>query len=183
MARRIRITGTGIHGAAITPENPTGEYPVGFEFETDADLPAGWKGRAEIVGGEPAEGSVLVGNEDEDSEVGKARREIIEKAQAEIERITAEHATALQAETARADKAEAELKEANDKIAELTGKLAEPASPAEIVAAVGLLDAKSDAHWTDAGLPRVEAIAELTGKSVTRAAITEAAPDAKRPTE
>lgn len=51
----------------------------------------------------------------------------------------------------------------------------------EIVAAIGLLDPKDDAHWTAAGLPAVEAVAAIAEKPVTRAAITEAAPDAKRP--
>ena len=48
MSIKIRITAAGIHGKP-TEENPTGEYPVGYEFETDAEMPAGWAGRAEVV--------------------------------------------------------------------------------------------------------------------------------------
>ena len=61
--------------------------------------------------------------------------------------------------------------------------LGEAATPDEIIAALALLDAGNDDHWTNAGLPKVEIVAELVGKTVTRKAIEEAAPDAKRPTE
>lgn len=65
------------------------------------------------------------------------------------------------------------------------GGMAEPpleqASAQDIVAAIGLLDASNDEHWTTAGLPAVDAVREIAGKDVTRAAITEAAPNAKRP--
>lgn len=70
---------------------------------------------------------------------------------------------------------------------EVVGKDAAPeavlvaASAEEITTAVSMLDATDDAHWTAAGLPAVDAVAELTGKAVTRKAIEEAAPDAKRP--
>lgn len=63
MAIRIRITGPGIHGAP-TSDNPTGEYPVGHEFDTDAEFPIGWTGRAEVVQAEPKRGSKPVTNED-----------------------------------------------------------------------------------------------------------------------
>lgn len=53
----------------------------------------------------------------------------------------------------------------------------------EIKSALDLLDKDNAEHWTAAGLPSVEAVATLTGKIVTRKAIEEAAPDAKRPTE
>lgn len=61
MKKRIRITAGGIYGAP-TEANPSGEYPVGHEFETEADLPAGWVGRAEVLGDDPAEGSVAIVN-------------------------------------------------------------------------------------------------------------------------
>lgn len=196
----IRIIGPGIHGAP-TEGNPTGEYPVGHEFETEADLPAGWKGRAVIVGDEPAEGSELIVNEDDDSDLGKVRRELIAKAQEHIDGLKAQHETAITALTNRAEKAEGELAEALKSIDGLKAQLAvfdhdgngnaggaaapagEAASAGDIVAAIGLLDAKNDAHWTGAGLPAVAAVAELAGKTVTREAIEAAAPDAKRPTE
>ncbi len=57
------------------------------------------------------------------------------------------------------------------------------ATAEEITAAIAELDGKNDDHWTAAGLPKVEIVADLTGKTVTRAAIEEAAPDAKRPAE
>lgn len=60
-------------------------------------------------------------------------------------------------------------------------KPAEPASAEEIVAAIELLDAANDEHWTAGGLPAVDAVAELAGKQVTRKAIEAAVPDAKRP--
>jgi hypothetical protein len=58
---------------------------------------------------------------------------------------------------------------------------AEPASADDITSAIALLDPANDDHWTAAGVPAVDAVAELAGKPVTRAAITKAAPDAKRP--
>lgn len=61
MTIKIRITGPGIHGKP-TDDNPTGEYPIGHEFETDAAFPAGWAGRAEVVQGEPKAGSKPVTN-------------------------------------------------------------------------------------------------------------------------
>lgn len=193
MTKRIRITGSGIHGN-LTPDNPSGEYPIGFEFDTDGDLPDGWKGRAVIVGEEPVEGSVFVGNGDDDSDVGKARRELIEKAEAEFDRLKGEHADETRALVERAEKAEADLQHANEQIDALNAKLAghtgggtdngaESATADEIKSAVALLDGKTDAHWTAAGLPAVEAVAELTGKTVARKAIEEAVPGAKRPTE
>lgn len=54
---RIRITGSGIYGAS-------GELAIGTEFDIKGDLPAGWKGRAEVIGGGPAEGSVPITNEE-----------------------------------------------------------------------------------------------------------------------
>ncbi|MFK4794660.1 hypothetical protein [Sphingobium sp. ZW T5_29] len=67
------------------------------------------------------------------------------------------------------------------------GGAAEPVGEAatadEIISALALLDGTNDDHWTAAGLPKVESVAELIGKTVTRKAIEEAAPDAKRPTE
>lgn len=62
MAIRIRIIGPGIHGAP-TEENPNGEYPIGYEFDTDAEFPAGWVGRAEIVQGEPKRGAKPITND------------------------------------------------------------------------------------------------------------------------
>lgn len=194
MTKRIRITGSGIFGMP-TDDNPSGEYPIGHEFDTDADLPVGWKGRAIVVGEEPAEGSVFVGNDDDDSDVGRARRELIEKAEAEFDRLKSAHADETRAIVARAEKAEADLQHANEQIEALNVKLAafdrdgdgnpggsKPAASAEdITAAIALLDGKNDDHWTAAGLPAVEAVAELTGKAVSRKAIEEAAPDAKRP--
>ena len=55
-----------------------------------------------------------------------------------------------------------------------------PAST-EIATAVAMLDPAEDALWTAAGLPAVDAVSELVGKPVTRKAIEDAAPDAKRP--
>lgn len=122
MSKRVRITGPGIFGG-ITPENPTGEIAVGAEFEIKGDVPAGWKGRAVIVGEEPAEGSVFVGNDDDDSEVAKARREVIEKAEAEFERREKAHADEMRGLVARAEKAEADLQHAKEQIEALTAKL------------------------------------------------------------
>jgi len=62
MTKRIRITGAGIFGMPVTAENPTGEYPIGHEFDTDGDLPDGWKGRAEIVGEGAKAGSTPITN-------------------------------------------------------------------------------------------------------------------------
>lgn len=63
MAIRIKITGKGIHGMP-SDDNPTGEYPIGYEFDTDAEFPAGWAGRAEVVRGAAKADSVPVTNDD-----------------------------------------------------------------------------------------------------------------------
>lgn len=188
----IRITGRGIHGLKPTDGNPTGEYPIGYEFETASPLPAGWAGRAIVVGEEPKEGSEFIVNDDDDTEVGKARREIIAKAEIEFKRIRGERDDEVKSLTSRAEKAEADLQRANEQVEALNLKLKAfeggegsgvTSTADEIKTAVGMLDGKNDDHWTAAGLPAVDAVADLTGKSVTRKAITEAAPDAKRPTE
>lgn len=118
MTKRVRITGPGIYGG-ITKENPSGEFPIGFEFDIKGDLPAGWAGRAEIVGKEPAEGSELIVNEGDDD----IRAELIAKANKHIEGLKAEHATALTAVTDRADKAEKDLAAANETIEGLKAEL------------------------------------------------------------
>jgi len=46
--------------------------------------------------------------------------------------------------------------------------------------AVAGLDHGNDAHWTQGGDPKVEAVSALVGQDVTRADIAGAAPDAKR---
>lgn len=43
------------------------------------------------------------------------------------------------------------------------------------------LDATDDKQWTNAGLPAVDAISALVGRTVTRAEINEVAPDFMRP--
>lgn len=55
------------------------------------------------------------------------------------------------------------------------------AEPNEIATAIGLLDPKDDAHWTEAGLPAVDAVKAIVGRNVTRTEINEAAPDFMRP--
>ncbi|ALJ12633.1 hypothetical protein [Sphingopyxis macrogoltabida] len=188
----VRVIGPGIYGVA-TAENPTGEVPLGTEFSMSGDIPVGWQGRVAIVGAEPAEGAELIVNDDDDSDVGRARREVIAKAQEHIDGLKADHATAITALTARAETAETALATANEHIDGLKAQIVEllkgkepstdPATADEIKAAVDLLDAKNGEHWTKAGLPAVEVVAEITGKVVTREAIEAAAPDAKRPTE
>lgn len=82
MKNRIRITGPGIFGARVTDDNVRGEYPVGHEFDTDADLPAGWAGKAEIIGKGTGEGSTfLTGSLP--SLAGKNKAELLEIAEAE----------------------------------------------------------------------------------------------------
>jgi hypothetical protein len=56
------------------------------------------------------------------------------------------------------------------------------ATAEEIVAAITALDPKDDGHWTKGGLPDVNVLAKAIGKRLTRAAVDDAAPDAKRPT-
>ncbi|WP_422057714.1 hypothetical protein [Sphingomonas sp.] len=55
------------------------------------------------------------------------------------------------------------------------------AEPGDIATAIGLLDSKDDTHWTEAGLPAVDAVKAIVGRNVTRAEINEAAPDFMRP--
>lgn len=187
--RRIRITGSGIYGQP-TEENPTGEYPIGHEFDTTADLPAAWAGRAVIVGEEPKDAEFITGEGNVDADA--IRAEVVDEANKRIAAMMASHKGELDAANARADKAEAELADALGKIKVFdrdgdgnpggsTTSNGETASADEIKTAVEMLDGKNDTHWTAAGLPAVDAVAELTGKTVTRAAITDAAPDVKRP--
>lgn len=189
--RKIRITGAGIYGQP-TDENPSGEYPVGYEFETDATMPAGWAGRAIVVGEQPAENSSFVVNEGDESVEGKVRNEVIRQANEQIERLKADHIAATALLQDRAERAESDLQQAREQIAALTEKMnareqghfspADGSATAdEIKSAVDMLDAADEAHWTAAGLPAVDAVSELTGKTVTRAQIAEVAPDAKRP--
>ncbi|WP_311271048.1 hypothetical protein [Sphingobium sp. WCS2017Hpa-17] len=175
--KTIRITGAGIYGAP-TEANPTGEYTIGHEIETEGDLPPGWIGRAEVVGEEPDNAEFVTGSEGVDA--AAIRQEVVDEANKRIAAMLAQHTTDLAAANERADTAEALVAELQAKI-DASTKAAEAATADEIKSAVGLLDGKTDAHWTKAGLPAVEAVAELTGKTVTREAITEAAPDAKRP--
>jgi len=64
-----------------------------------------------------------------------------------------------------------------------TGKAPNGPTNDDILSAVGLLDHANDEHWTEAGLPSVEAMKEALGGDVTRAQIEAAAPDAKRKTD
>lgn len=50
---RIRITASGIFGN-------DGELPVGTEFDINGDAPAGWKGRYDVISGNPADGSTFI---------------------------------------------------------------------------------------------------------------------------
>jgi hypothetical protein len=59
----------------------------------------------------------------------------------------------------------------------------EAVEPNEITDAIGALDHTDDSHWTNAGLPAVDALSTLLGRTVTRKEINEAAPDFMRPTE
>lgn len=180
-AKTIRITGAGIFGAP-TPDNPTGEYPIGHEFETTASLPAGWVGRAVIVGEESEDAEFVTGTGAEGGDlIAAARQEVVDEANKRIAAMLAQHATELAAANDRADKAEALAAELQTKIDALPTASGEAATADEIKTAVEMLDKANDAHWTAAGLPAVDAVAELVGKSVTRANITETAPDAKRP--
>ena len=43
---KLRIVAGGIFGAE-------GEYPVGYEFETDAAIPDGWAGKVIVIEDEP----------------------------------------------------------------------------------------------------------------------------------
>lgn len=58
---------------------------------------------------------------------------------------------------------------------------ADDASDDEIRGAILALDPDNDDHWTASGDPAVRAVAEMSGKAVTRESIAAAAPDAKRP--
>ncbi len=53
----------------------------------------------------------------------------------------------------------------------------------DILTAIDMLDASNDEHWTNAGLPAVDAVSGIVGRTVTRAEINEAAPEFMRPAE
>lgn len=57
----------------------------------------------------------------------------------------------------------------------------EAIEPTDIATAISLLDPKDDAHWTEAGLPAVDAVKAIVGRNVTRSEINDAAPDFMRP--
>jgi hypothetical protein len=50
----------------------------------------------------------------------------------------------------------------------------------KLTEAIAQLDHAQDAHWTEDGMPSVEAVAAIYGKEVTREQITKAAPDLVR---
>jgi hypothetical protein len=52
---KLRIIAGGIFGA-------NGEYAVGHEFETDAEIPAGWAGKVIIIEDEPNSDAKAVTN-------------------------------------------------------------------------------------------------------------------------
>lgn len=54
--------------------------------------------------------------------------------------------------------------------------------PVPLPDAVAALDPNDDSHWTSGGKPRIEAVADITGKPVTRAEIDAAAPGVTRET-
>lgn len=190
MSKRLRVTGPGIYGAP-TKDNPSGELPVGFEFDISSDIPRGWVGRVAVVGDEPAEGSVLIGNEDDDERVSAAREEVRAEAQKFIDGLREQHAAdlkdasdAFKAVTERAEAAEAKVVELEKHVAELEAEAAARGPDPDLIrAAVEGLDPKNDAHWTKAGLPEVAAVKDALGADVNRAQIDAAAPDAKRWTE
>ena len=70
---RIRITGAGIHGLAATEENPAGEYPIGHEFDIEGELPAGWAGRAEVVGKAHKDAKPVTNDGDDDAPKPRGR--------------------------------------------------------------------------------------------------------------
>ncbi len=171
---RIRITAAGIFGAP-TEKNPTGEIPVGSEFDIEGEMPAGWKGRAVVVGTEPEEGSVLIGNADDDERIAAAREEVRAEAQKFIDGLREQHLVDLKALSDRAEAAE-------KRVAELEAEAAARGPDPDLIrAAIDGLDPKNDEHWTKAGLPEVAAVKEALGADVNRAQIEAAAPDAKRP--
>ncbi len=181
MTKRVRITGGGIYGTP-TKDNPSGEMPIGFEFDISGDLPAGWKGRAEIVGAEPEKGSVLIGNADDDERITAAREEVRTEAQKFIDGLRDEHAAAIKTLVELKDAADARVAELQARVAELEAEAATRGPDADLIrAAIEGLDPKNDAHWTKAGLPEVAAVKEALGADVSRAHIDAAAPDAKRP--
>jgi hypothetical protein len=181
MSKRIRVTGPGIYGAP-TKDNPTGELPVGFEFDIGGDMPPGWVGRAVVVGAEPEEGSVLIGNADDDDRITAAREEVRAEAQKFIDGLRDQHAADMRDAT-EAFKALMERAEAAEKrVAELEAEAAARGPDPDLIrAAIDGLDPKNDAHWTKAGLPEVAAVKEALGADVNRAQIEAAASDAKRP--
>ena len=64
---------------------------------------------------------------------------------------------------------------------EVIGDAPENGSASDIASAIALLDPADDAHWTEAGLPAVDAVKAIVGRNVTRAEINDAAPDFMRP--
>jgi hypothetical protein len=50
----------------------------------------------------------------------------------------------------------------------------------ELLEALATLDPAHAGHWTADGLPRVDVVSGMVGRALTRAQITEAAPDATR---
>ncbi len=67
-----------------------------------------------------------------------------------------------------------------DVAASVTGIQSEQSRGLNVSAAVGRLDAENDDHWTDAGLPLVEAVIGELGYETTRGEIAIAAPGVSR---
>lgn len=135
-----------------------------------------------------------------DERVRLAVEEVSRRAQDHIDQLTTDHSRVVAALTDRAEAAEDSLSEANGKIEDLAAQLAkfdpdgngkpggstagigEAASDDSVKTALDLLDTTKDSDWTAAGLPAVEAVAELAGGKVTREQIKALAPDLTRET-
>lgn len=130
---------------------------------------------------------------------------MIAEAREEFERRWNEVNDQLTAANQRADDAEDKLDKANAEVDRLTSENdrlsatiaafdhdgdgkpggtanAEPASDDAVKTALEQLDSGNDEHWTQTGLPAVDAVAKLAGGKVTRDQITNVAPALSRET-
>jgi hypothetical protein len=128
--------------------------------------------------GQPVEPAAIVSEADDDAAEKEAADKAAEKEAADKAAAEKEAADKAAAEKEAVAKAAAE-KEAADKVAAASQSGTEPTSPT-LEAVVKGLDPANDEHWTSRGVPSMEAIEKVLGKSVTREEVEAAAPGLTR---
>ncbi len=175
----------GSPGDALRLDRIMGPYYSAFR---DSEL-AEAQERYLVAIGQPSEAARLVSEaEDEVAEKAATEKAAAEKVAAEKAAAEAKAAAEKEAaEKAAAEKAAAEKAAADKQLADEAEKAAAEKAAAEadplgedvpktLAQIIAELDPDNADHWTDRGLPSMEAVETLAGKAYTRAEVEAAAP-------